>query len=142
MKKGKGKGREGGQPGAAVARSRMTVCCQWLQRWSWWRVAEQDERRRRKSAGGEEPAIAVAILPLVWIWVRREATPPSVGGGERCLWGLQGLKTQWRERKKERLAEERKTFTVAYYRRSGGWPVVLAKLAGAGCSRQSWRKKW
>jgi len=33
-------------------------------------------------------------------------------------------------------------FTVAYYRRSGGWPVFLAKLGGAGCLRQSWRKKW
>jgi len=38
----------------------------------------------------------VAILPLVWIWVCREAAPPSVGEGERCLQGLQGLKTQWR----------------------------------------------
>jgi hypothetical protein len=45
-------------------------------------------------------------------------------------------------RKKERLVEERKTFTVAYYRRNDGWSVVLAKLGGAGCSRRSWRKKW
>ena len=80
-KKKKGKGREGGQPGAVVVWPRMTVCCQLLQQWSWWRVAEQDERRRRKSAGGEGPAVAVATLPLVWIWVRREAAPPSVGGG-------------------------------------------------------------
>ena len=61
-------------------------------------MAEQDERRRRKSTGGEGPAVAVAILPLVWIWVRREAAPPSVGGVERCLRGLQGLKTWWREK--------------------------------------------
>jgi len=101
-------------------------------------VAEQDERRRRKSAGGEGPVVAVAILPLVWIWVRREAASLSVGGGERCLWGLQGLKTWWREKEEGK----RKTFTVAYNRHSGGWPVVLAKLSGAGCSRQSWRKKW
>jgi hypothetical protein len=87
-KKKKGMGREGGQLGAAVVWLRMTVCCQWLQRWSWWRVAELDERRRRKSAGGEGPAVAVAILPLVCIWVRRKAAPPSVGGGERCLQGL------------------------------------------------------
>jgi len=100
-------------------------------------VAEQDERRRRKSAGGEGPAVAVAILSLVWIWVRREAAPLSVGGGERCLRGLRGLKTRWREKEEGK----RKTFTVAYNRRSGGWPVVLAKLSGAGCSRQSWRKK-
>jgi hypothetical protein len=40
------------------------------------------------------------------------------------------------------VAEERKTFMVAYYRCSGGWPVVLAKLGGADCSRRSWRKKW
>jgi hypothetical protein len=52
-KKKKGKGREGRQPGVAVVQTRMTVCYQWLQRWSWWRVAEQDERKRRKSAGGE-----------------------------------------------------------------------------------------
>jgi len=51
-------------------------------------VAELDERRRRKSAGGEGPTVAVAILPLVCIWVRRKAAPPSVGGGERCLQGL------------------------------------------------------
>ena len=44
--------------------------------------------------------------------------------------------------KKECLAEERKTFTVAYYRHSGGWSVFLATLGGAGCSRWSWRKKW
>jgi len=44
--------------------------------------------------------------------------------------------------KKERLAEERKTFTMAYYRRSGRWPVVLATLGGADCSRRTWRKKW
>jgi hypothetical protein len=66
------------------------VCCQWLQGGAggWWLVVEQDERRRRKSAGGEGPAVAVAILPLVRIWVRREAAPPSVGGGERCMRGL------------------------------------------------------
>ena len=50
-------------------------------------MAEQDERRRRKSVGGEGPAVAVVILPLVWIWVRREDAPLSVGGGERCLRG-------------------------------------------------------
>jgi len=37
----------------------------------------------------------VAVLPLVRIWVRREAATLSVGGGERCMWGLQGLKTRW-----------------------------------------------
>jgi len=65
--KKKGKGKEGGQPGVVVVWPRMTVCCQWLQRWSWWQVAEQDEKSRRKSTGGEGPAVAVAILPLVWI---------------------------------------------------------------------------
>jgi hypothetical protein len=40
----------------------------------------------------------VAILPLVWIWVRMEAALLFVGGGERCLRGLQGLKTRWREK--------------------------------------------
>jgi hypothetical protein len=44
--------------------------------------------------------------------------------------------------KKKCLAEERKTFTVAYYRSSGGWSMVLAMLGGSGCSRRSWRKKW
>ena len=61
----------------------------------WWLVAEQDERKRRKSAGGEGLAVAVAILPLVRIWVRREVALPSVCVEERCLWGLQGLKTWW-----------------------------------------------
>ena len=44
--------------------------------------------------------------------------------------------------KKKCLAEERKTFTVAYYRSSGGWSMVLATLGRSGCSRRSWRKKW
>jgi len=61
-------------------------------------MAEQDERRRKKSVGGVGPVVAVAILPPVWIWVRREATPPSVGGGERCMRGLKGLKTRWKEK--------------------------------------------
>jgi hypothetical protein len=34
------------------------------------------------------------------IWVRREAEPPSVSGGERFQWGFQVLKKQWGERKK------------------------------------------
>ena len=38
-----------------------------------WPVAEQDERRRRKSTAGEGPAVVVAVLPLVRIWVRGEA---------------------------------------------------------------------
>jgi len=113
---GEGEGERGQTTWRAVVWPRMTVCCHWLQRWSWWLVAEQDERRRRKSAGGEGPAVAVAILSLVWIWVRREAAPLSVGGGERCLRGLRGLKTQWREKEEGK----RKTFTVAYNRRSGG----------------------
>ena len=40
------------------------------------------------------------------------------------------------------VLQRRETFTAAHYRHSGGWPVVLAKLGGAGCSRRSWRKKW
>jgi hypothetical protein len=53
-----------------------------------------------------------------------------------------GRRPRWRERGKKRLAEERKTFTAAYYRRSSGWPVVLATLGGVGCSMRSCRKKW
>ena len=45
-----------------------------------WPVEEQDERRRRKSAAGEGPAVAVAVLPLVRIWVRGEVVLTSVGG--------------------------------------------------------------
>jgi len=48
-------------------------------------VVEQDERRRRKSAAREGPAIAVAVLPLVRIWVCREAALQSFGGGGRRL---------------------------------------------------------
>jgi hypothetical protein len=50
---------------------------------------------RKKVAEERGSAVTVAVLPLVRIWVRREAAPPSVGGVERCLWGLQGLKTRW-----------------------------------------------
>ena len=61
-------------------------------------MVEQDERRRRKSAAGEGSAVAVAVLPLVRIWVCREAALPSFGGGGRRLWGLRGLKRRWREK--------------------------------------------
>ena len=45
-------------------------------------MVEQDERRRRKSAAREGPAVAVAVLPLVRIWICREAALPSFGGEE------------------------------------------------------------
>jgi len=47
----------------------------------------------------------------------------------------------WKRKKRKQSAEGRETFKVAYYRRSGGWPVVLATRGGAGCSRRSWRKR-
>ena len=47
----------------------------------------------------------------------------------------------WKRKKRKQSAEGRETFTVAYYRCSGGWPVVLATRGGAGCSRRSWRKR-
>jgi hypothetical protein len=43
------------------------------------------------------------------IWVRGEAEPPYVGGGERFLWGLQGLKKQRGEREKRETLAGRKT---------------------------------
>ena len=47
--------------------------------------------------------VVVVVLPLVRIWVLREAALPSVSGGERYLWGLQGLKTQWREKEGRKM---------------------------------------
>jgi len=45
----------------------------------------------------------------VRIWVRGEAETPSVGGGGRFLWGLQGLKKQrGREREERTLAGRKK----------------------------------
>jgi hypothetical protein len=71
-------------------------------------VVEQDERRRRKSAAGEGPAVAVTVLPLVRIWVCREAALPYFGGGGRRLWGLQGLKRRWREKEGRNVGWKRK----------------------------------
>jgi hypothetical protein len=45
----------------------------------------------------------VAVLPLVRIWFRREAAPPSIGGGEKCLWGLQGMKTWWGDKEGRKM---------------------------------------
>jgi hypothetical protein len=58
---------------------------------------------RRKVAKERGSAVAVAVLPLVRIWIRREAASSSVGGGERCLWGLQGLKTRWGEKEGRKM---------------------------------------
>ena len=78
---------------------------------------------------------------------KRESRGGSLVGVLACYGGDGGGSGWWLERrrergKKKRLAEERQTFTVSYYRCSGGWPVVLATLGGASCSRRSWRKKW
>jgi hypothetical protein len=35
-----------------------------------------------------------------------DAAPPSVGGGEKCLWGLQGLKTRWGEKEGRKMLLE------------------------------------
>jgi hypothetical protein len=45
----------------------------------------------------------------VRIWVRGEAETPSVGGGGRFLWGLQGLKKQREREREERTLAGRKT---------------------------------
>jgi len=58
---------------------------------------------RRKVAKERGSAVAVAVLPLVRIWVRREAASSSVGGGERCLWGLKGLKARWGEKEGRKM---------------------------------------
>jgi len=90
----------------------------WLRLWQrWWPVAKQDEWRRRKTARGEGPVVVVVVLPLVRIWVRREAALPSVSGGERYLWGLQGLKTQWREK-------EGRKMLVGNWGMTGFWPSL------------------
>ena len=53
-----------------------------------------------------------------------------------------GRRPRWREREEGSSCIREKEFTMAYYRRSGGWPMVLSTLGGSGCSRRSWRKKW
>jgi hypothetical protein len=50
-----------------------------------------------------------AVMLLVRIWVRGEVEPPYVCGGERFLWGLQGLKKQWGKRDKRETLARRKT---------------------------------
>jgi hypothetical protein len=55
-------------------------------------------RKKKKVCRGERKEFAMVVLPLVRIWVRREAEPSSVGGGERFLWGFQVLKKQRGER--------------------------------------------
>jgi hypothetical protein len=57
----------------------------------------------------ERERFTMAVLPLMRIWVRGEAEPPYVGGGERFLWGLQGLKKQQGEREKRETLAGRKT---------------------------------
>jgi hypothetical protein len=80
-------------------------------------VAEMVARgrgRRRKSAAREGPAVAVVVLPLVRIWVCREAALTALGGGERRLWGSsgaeeiverEGREERWLEKKTEESAD-------------------------------------
>ena len=64
---------------------------------------------RRNRFAEERERFIMAVLPLMRIWVRGEAEPPYVGGGERFLWGLQGLKKQRGEREKRETLAGRKT---------------------------------
>jgi hypothetical protein len=69
---------------------------------------QRKENKKKKICREEREEFAVAVLPLVRIWVRREPESPSVGGGERFMWGLQGLKTRWREKEgRKKLAGNR-----------------------------------
>jgi len=86
---------------------------------------EKGWKEKRESLGGQ---LVVVLASCGGAGVRVGMVVAEGHGGERG--------------KKECLAEERKTITMAYYTRSGGWPVFLATLGGAGCSRWSWRKKW
>jgi hypothetical protein len=40
---------------------------------------------------------------------------PSVGGGERFMWGLQGLKTWWREKEKRKKLVADRGMTVFFF---------------------------
>jgi hypothetical protein len=74
-------------------------------------VAEQEERRRsrrRKSAARRGRTSRWLPLLLVRIWVRGEVEQSSVGGGERFLWGLQWLKTRWREKERRNVQKSEK----------------------------------
>jgi len=52
-------------------------------------VARVNCRRKKKNVcRGERKEFAVVVLLLMRIWVRGEAEPSSVGGGERFPWGL------------------------------------------------------
>jgi hypothetical protein len=70
-------------------------------------MTEEERRRsrRRKSAAGRKRTSQWLPLSPVRIWARGEAEQPSVGGGENFLWGLQQLKTRWREKERQKNRE-------------------------------------
>ena len=99
------------------------------------RLWEEEEKvvEERKRLEGEEGESQCGRLVVVLASYGGVGVLGSNGGGRR---------PQWREREEEMSCRGEKEFTVAYYRGSGGWPMVLATLGGSGCSRRSWRKKW
>jgi hypothetical protein len=74
-------------------------------------VAEEERRRsrRRKSAEGRGKTSRWLPLSPVRIWVYGEVEQLSVGGGERFLWGLQQLRTRWREKERRNVQKPKKT---------------------------------
>ena len=64
--------------------------------------------KEKKICSGRGTDGTVAVLPLVRIWICREAALPSFGGGGRRLWGLQGLKRRWREKEGRNVGWKRK----------------------------------
>jgi hypothetical protein len=61
-----------------------------------WRRKKEEEQKKKICRGRGKTSRWLPLSP-VRIWVRGEAEKSSVCGGERLLWGLQQLKTRWRE---------------------------------------------
>jgi len=59
--------------------------------------------RRKESAEKRGKTSWELCLSLMRIWVGGEAETPSVGGGGRFLWGLQGLKKQRDRERRENV---------------------------------------
>jgi len=75
-------------------------------------VAEEEKRRsrRRKSAARRGRTLRWSPLSLARIWVRREAEQPSVGRGERFMWGSSMVEHTVEREREKKCVETRKNW--------------------------------